>query len=672
MFKRTTRIDYKSAKEKCLKENRLFEDHEFPAIDSSIFYSKAPARGTIWKRPTEIYDQPLFQVGGMTRCDLDQGAIGDCWFIAAVATVATYPDLIEKIVPPNQSFQDEYAGIFRFFFWRYGEWVEVVVDDRLPTRGGRLIFCKNRDAYGQQTNEFWSALLEKAYAKLHGSYEALSGGKVQSALVDLTGGITEIMDLTNEDTLPENLYGLILKMFKKQSLMGCCIANKGSTTIREEKLPNGLIKGHAYSITRVVKGKIDGRNMQLIRLRNPWGASEWNGAWSDNSIECQDVPRHVRQELGMVIEEDGEFWMSMDDWFQNFTEMQICHLSPESFKTKVKRDWTVKEHNGSWVRGVSSGGCGNPPHEDMYWYNPQYLIRLEDPDEDDDDKKCTLIISLTQKHRRLMRSHLRVSYANLAIGFDIYRVKDNVRESLDGHNFDKRAMMMKRRCTKYLQYRETCDRFRFRPGLYCIIPATFKPGANGDFMLRVFTETSVYTEEIDDVTEPILAPEPEHDLLLSLFRRHCGEDQAIDAKELRIILNEAFYTDFNSTVGLEMEAARSLLAMLDTGVLEYDELKRLWTEVKVWRNVFEQFDKDNSGYMDVKEIRKAFKAIGFKMSKKALRSIVLRHGGKEGLVDVADFILCSSKVTTLYNRFAIGNNEGKERFDEWIQIAMSY
>ena len=148
------------------------------------------------------------------------------------------------MVPTDQDFNDsDYAGVFRFNFWQYGKWTEVIVDDRLPTHNGKLVFLHSTDS-----NEFWSALLEKAYAKLMGSYEALGGGSTSEAMEDFTGGIALSYDLRG-DSLPSDLFVFMVRAITRSSLLGCSI--EADPNVVEGKLPNGLIKGRAYSITDV-------------------------------------------------------------------------------------------------------------------------------------------------------------------------------------------------------------------------------------------------------------------------------------------------------------------------------------------------------------------------------------------------------------------------------------
>ena len=159
-------------------------------------------------------------VGKRDRFDINQGEIGDCWFLAALANLAEDNEAFRRVVPDGQGFnKGEYTGMFRFRFYRFGEWVEVVVDDKLPTRRGELIYLKAKDK-----NEFWSPLLEKAYAKLYGSYKALEGGLTIESAVDFTGGIPEMIDITNMRMSKEELFKQMLKADSNNAFMSCSLS----------------------------------------------------------------------------------------------------------------------------------------------------------------------------------------------------------------------------------------------------------------------------------------------------------------------------------------------------------------------------------------------------------------------------------------------------------------
>ena len=165
---------------------------------------------------------PEMYVGERDRFDINQGEIGDCWFLAALANLAEDEEAFHHVVPSKQSFSPEnYCGMFKFRFFRFGEWVEVVIDDRLPTRNGELIYLKAKDS-----NEFWSPLLEKAYAKLYGSYRALEGGLTIEAAVDFTGGIPEMIDTfrLNRDEDIEKMFNDMKNAYENDAFMSCSLS----------------------------------------------------------------------------------------------------------------------------------------------------------------------------------------------------------------------------------------------------------------------------------------------------------------------------------------------------------------------------------------------------------------------------------------------------------------
>ncbi|XP_072842329.1 calpain-3 [Pogona vitticeps] len=745
---------YHELHKKCLEKKVLYEDPDFPANDTSLFYSQKLPVKFEWKRPPEICENPRFIVGGANRTDICQGELGDCWFLAAIACLTLHEKLLFRVIPQDQGFVKDYAGIFHFQFWRFGSWVEVIIDDRLPTYGKQLVFTKS-----SQQNEFWSALLEKAYAKVHGSYEALKGGNTTEAMEDFTGGVTEFYEIKDA---PKDMYKIMKHAIERGSLMACSIEdNSGfiygatpSTNIGllisemlknanydspndsaqekrdrvtktvapmvfERRMTNGLVTAHAYSVTGLDETTFKGEKIKLVRLRNPWGQVEWNGAWSDRSNEWNVIDGTEKLRLQYRIAEDGEFWMSFQDFLRYFTKLEMCNLTPDTLETDKLQTWTVSVTEGRWVRGCTAGGCRNYP--DTFWTNPQYRLRLleEDDDPEDDEIMCSFLVALMQKNRRKER---RLGANLLTIGFAIYEVPKEMqgdKKHLQKDFFLYNASKVK--CKSYINLREVAERFQLPPNEYVIIPSTYEPHQEGEFILRVFSEKRSLSEEVENKIEvgnisPIIFvsdrakknkdqkggegrnkgkdktftdkkkpaekdsdKESEEDKQFrNIFHQLAGDDMELSADELRNVLNNVLKKHKElKTEGFALESCRSMIALMDTdgsGKINLDEFRHLWNKMKSWQKIFKYYDTDNSGTIKSYEMRNAVKDAGFQLNNQLYDIIIMRYADRNMNIEFDSFICCFVRLEGMFRAFHAFDKDGdgiiKLNVLEWLQLTM--
>ncbi|XP_063043315.1 calpain-5-like isoform X2 [Engraulis encrasicolus] len=353
---------YHKLKRACLRQGTLFQDPLFPPTAQSLFYKRVPPPGITWKRPRELCKDPRLFVDGISTRDLHQGSLGNCWMVAATSCLASEPSLWKKVIPEHTEQEwdpkrpDIYAGIFHFRFWRMGRWTDVVIDDRLPvSEDGTLLFCRSATP-----REFWSALLEKAYAKLNGCYEALEGGNTAEALVDFTGGVSEPISLARCSLMQhpdqrKTLFQTLSKAHSQRALITCSIRPEEGECL-ESVLDCGLVKGHAYGVTAIRRIRLGPRllgscgetdRLCMVRLRNPWGTSDWTEAWSQGSQEWQQLGRKEREKMGLVVRDVGEFWMEFEDFCCYFTDMVVCRLAEGSLLWHKDR-WREVRCEGEW------------------------------------------------------------------------------------------------------------------------------------------------------------------------------------------------------------------------------------------------------------------------------------------------------------------------------------
>nr|XP_056709342.1 calpain-13 [Euleptes europaea] len=662
--------DFVDLRDHCLSRGILFEDDTFPANISSIgpsLKSEFELHKIQWMRPRDILKKPKLIVDDVSRFDILQGKIGDCWLLAALGSLTQQKRFLDNVVPRDQDFEHNYAGIFHFRFWHFGEWMDVVIDDRLPVLNGSYF-----SVHPRSSNEFWPCLLEKAYAKLRGSYQKLHWGYISESLVDFTGGI-QISFLIKKHH--SNLYEIIAAAVKSRCLIAC--TTPGEQTIGNPQLENGLVSGHAYTVTWAEEVPYRGRNERLLRIWNPWGQGEWRGPWSDGSMEWNEIPIEYKNSLHR-ISNDGEFWLSYQDFIANFSYVCICNDVPTflDYEEYGNAAWSLDMHVGQWPHGFSARGTSG-----IFLRTAQYSIQVPEPDLKIDN----VVVSLMQKPpNNANNSQLQ------PIGFRILRGEAKPQEP----NFPLTAEQ------------ETSYFFNLSPGIYTLILATSNKGQESEFLLRIFQKnqsnnsfagffckavgaTFGYTEpavpetligksqiiirEPDTKRNPVVPtiqdmPRWNHDNSYEdVFQRYANQRSYLDASQLQKILNDVFLKDLMVGGGrgdrFSFDSCRSLLALMDfydNGKLLLEEFQRLWRYLNKYKETFRWADENKSGFLDISGLKRVVQMAGLSVDEKLLQLMAVRYGDSSMRFSFPDFACCMIRLDIMEKAFHNLSGSGRQ------------
>ncbi|KAK7945702.1 hypothetical protein WMY93_001430 [Mugilogobius chulae] len=462
------------------EEEGLYVDSDFPADVSALLSDGstpiAKLKDSIsWLRPQDICQSPELIPEDISLGHAKQGLLGDCWFLCACTILLQNKHLLNKVIPLDQPLWGDsgYKGFFRFCFWQYGHWKDVIIDDFLPCVDFKPCFsqCLSPTA-------FWVAMLEKAYAKLHGSYESLWAGQVSEALVDLTGGLAEHWSLRSFETEEENdkqqdtnlarrrSVCSIVKLVKDNCILSCSTNSRATVEETSE-----LGQYHALNVLECQEvSTVSGQKVHLLRIRNPWGRCCWEGSWIEGSHSWSSLDPDVlwickrgfhRGNSGYHLAENG-----------HIKSIYSGHMLTHRLQLA-----------GEWIKGYSAGGSRN---SNSYCTNPKYWLKVRERGE--------VLISLLQHKNRRMDKSVQKLFEDLcinkhqhyqAIALHIWKVENrrfNMSRVLSSVPFASTH------CHAY--DREVVLHQELEPGYYLMIPSTYQPQIEAQFLIRVFSSSS--------------------------------------------------------------------------------------------------------------------------------------------------------------------------------------
>ena len=288
---------------------------------SNSEFSQESMDNLCFKRPKEVFKKKYFLFKDeICYDDVNQGQIGDCYLMSVMASLSLRSDLIKNIFKTKTVNPD---GFYEIFFYEKSQKKIMFIDDHLVTY--KSSYCPDFTFAKPNGEELWVMLLEKAYAKYEGGYSNIIGGLGDPELTFFTGAMCRTV-MTDDDHLWNEMSNGC-----KNNYIITSGSNQGSGN-HFNSTDNNIAHGHAYSILDVKEFRSYNRNLRLVKLRNPWGKSEWKGEYSDDSnLWTQELKDFFGYES--VIGDNGVFFMPFENFVNEFSDITICLL--DSGKKKM-------------------------------------------------------------------------------------------------------------------------------------------------------------------------------------------------------------------------------------------------------------------------------------------------------------------------------------------------
>ncbi|KAG5477286.1 hypothetical protein LSCM4_04504 [Leishmania orientalis] len=321
-----------------------------PGIDSDPNACLKQPETIAWRRPEDFlpkeWHSKIRLFGNISPKDIEQGQLGDCYYLCATAALAEYDATIKGIFANHHwcyiRNQEQKYGAWRVNLNISGWWRTIIVDSYLPSVQLLPVFARNRN----HPNELWVSFLEKAYAKAYGSYQAIVGGYPWQALEDLTGFPAYNFGGTwktaqTDPKARKKLFDSLHRWNEKKYLICIATPSNGSLNMAGKQLSAtqaevlfekaGLATGHAYSVLDVRHFPL--HQLCMLKIRNPWGSQvEWTGDWGDDSPLWDRYP-FIKLACRPRKKADGVFWMEWRDVSKFFDTGSVCFRRGNRFRS---------------------------------------------------------------------------------------------------------------------------------------------------------------------------------------------------------------------------------------------------------------------------------------------------------------------------------------------------